>query len=187
MGIKKVLSKIFSSRPARPAAPETRRRAITPRPMVVSLDGVQAVEPLPADPFPEPFLVDAVSLGQILDHVRAVGEIDRKYVFDIMKGVLAMDGKKERLHWRIANAVWPEEYRRIDISGGRLKFEYAEGVFTVRIFDISTSFHRKYVDLVNDRRTIKAHLQNLLAGINCEFADLDADFERGLVFTIKIP
>lgn len=178
MGIKSVLSKIFASRPARPVVPETRRRAITPLP---------TAKPLPADPFPEPFLVNAVSLGQMLDHVREGGELDRKYVFDIMKGVLAMDGKKERFHWRIAKAVWPEGYRRIDLSGGRLKFEYAEGVFTVRIFDISTSFHRKYVDLVNDRRTIKAHLQNLLAGINCEFADIDGDFERGVVFTIKIP
>jgi hypothetical protein len=186
MGIKSVLSKIFASRPARPAAPETRRRAITPRPMTVSLDGVQSVEPLPADPFPEPFLVDSVSLGQILDYVRAVGEIDRKYVFDIKKGTLVLDGEKTRIHPRIANAVWPEGYRRIDLSGGRLKFEYAEGVFTVRIFDLSTSFHRMYEALINDRRTIKAHLQNLLAGINCEFADLDGDFERGVVFTIKI-
>lgn len=187
MGIKKVLSKLFGSRPARPAVPETRRRAITPRPMVVSLDGVQAVEPLPADPFPEPFLVDSVSLWRILDQVREVGEIDRKYVFDIKKGTLVLDGEKARIHPRIANAVWPGGYRRIDISGGRLKFEYAEGVFTVRIFDISTSFHRKYVDLVNDRRTIKAHLQGLLAGINCEFADIDGDFEHGVVFTIKTP
>lgn len=176
MGIKSVLLKYLRSRPVRPVAPEARPRAT----------GIQPAKPLPPDPYPKPFLVDSVSLWRILYHVRKIGEIDRKYVFDIKKGILVLDGEEERIHLHIANAIWSGGYRAADISGGSLKFEYAEGVFTVRIYDFSTSFHRMHEDLIKDRRTIKAHIQNLLAGINCEFTDIDENFNRGLVFTIKI-
>ncbi|MFA5113796.1 MAG: hypothetical protein WC529_05845 [Candidatus Margulisiibacteriota bacterium] len=185
MGIGKIFRNLFAGRAAKAPKPASPKKPVAAAIPV----GPPTIPPVALAPYLRPFTLEQTNLKEFLLFIKQTGSLARKYIFDVSRNILALDGVSKSQHHQIANLVLGLQYSQQNIVGGEIKFSYTADLLRIQIFDFSASF-TKPGKAVEDRLPVKKYLQAMIKGTFSPditfIEEPDSSFLRGLTFYCRI-